>query len=181
MWFLFSELTRIFSSAENRDERSHRIFYGAFEIFNFFLEEITGGGFRNIFRDADCGGMGPVGGTERVIDVHIGEGCQGLGESVVILLFFRMETEIFQEHDVAGLHLGDETFDCRPDAIRGKNQNFAEQPLETFCDGGQTQLRIESALWPAEVGAEDDLCSLINGTIDGGKRGSNSGVVGDLQ
>ena len=120
-------------------------------------------------------------GAERVIDVDIGEGSQGLGESIVVLLFLRMEPEIFQQHDIARLHLGNEAFHGGADAIRSKDDLFPKQALETLGNGGQAEFGVKLSLRSTEVRTEDDFGSLIDRTINGREGRSDPGVVGNLQ
>jgi hypothetical protein len=92
-----------------------------------------------------------------------------------------VEAEVFQQHDVAGLHLGDETFDGRADTVRSKYHFLAKQSLEPFRYWGEAVFGIEFPLRPAEVRTQDHLRAFINRSVDGRKRGSNPGVVGNLQ
>ena len=175
-----ADLSRHFRSAENGDKRPNGVFDGAFEVFDFFLEEEAGGRGGNEFGDADGGGMGPVCGAERVVDIDIAEGRQGFGEAVVVFLFARMESEIFKEQDVARLHLGDKPFHGRADAIRCKQNVFAHEPSQAFCYRGQTVFGIELSVRSAEVRTEDHLGAVVDGSIDGRQGRANAGVVGDL-
>ena len=92
-----------------------------------------------------------------------------------------MEAEIFQQHDIAGFHFGDEAFNSGADAVRSKNHFFAEQALEAFRNGSQAEFRIEFSLWPPEVRAQNDFGALVDGAIDGGQCRSNPSVIGNLQ
>lgn len=50
--------------------------------------------------------MGTVRGTERVVDPHIAEGSQFLGETLVAFLFFLVETKVLEKKDFAGFQGG---------------------------------------------------------------------------
>ena len=45
--------------------------------------------------------MRAVRGAERVVDVDVGQRRQALREAGVVLLFFRMEAQVLEQHDAA--------------------------------------------------------------------------------
>ncbi len=47
------------------------------------------------------GGMGPVGGAESIIDINIAQSSQFGGKIRIIICFFRVVAQIFQQKDVA--------------------------------------------------------------------------------
>ena len=72
-------------------------------------------------------------------------------------------------------------FDGRPDAVRRENDFFTEQALQPFRYGRQAVFRIELPVGTAQVGTQDDLGPFIDDVIDGGQRGPDTGVIGDLK
>ena len=47
------------------------------------------------------GSVGAVRGAKRVVYIHFGQRSQLLGEFGIVLLFFRMEADILNQHHVA--------------------------------------------------------------------------------
>ena len=62
-----------------------------------------------------------------------------------------------------------------------KDHVLSEQPSQPLRDGRQAEFWIELALGAAEVRAENDFAAVVDHTVDGRKRGTDPGVVGDLQ
>src|SRR6188508_1943867 len=176
-----ADLPGDFCAAENGDERSYGIFDCTFEIFNFLLQQKARGGNGHVLRDPDRGSVGPMRGTEGIVDVDVAERSQRLRECLIIFFFAGMKAKIFEEHDVAGLHFGDEAFYIRADAVGGKDDVFSEQPSEPLRDGRQTEFWIERALRASEVGADNGFSAVVDHTVDCRKRGADPGIVGDLQ
>ena len=56
-----------------------------------------------IMGDALSGGMGAMSSAKGIVDIEIAEGCELAGESGIVLLLFRVEAQIFQQQDLAGL------------------------------------------------------------------------------
>src|SRR5689334_5018648 len=176
-----TDLSGYFGAAENGDERPDGNFHRAFEVFDFFLEQEAGGRSRNEFRDADCRRMGPMGGPERVIDIDVAERGERFAKRLVVLLFAIVEAKIFKQHDVAGLHLGDEIFYGRADTVRRKDHFLAEKAAQPFGNRSQAEFGIELAFRAAKVRTEDGFAAVVDDAVDGGKSRTDAGVVGDLQ
>src|SRR5439155_18785238 len=124
--------------------------------------------------------MRAMGGAEGVVDIDIGERREAPRERLVVFLLARVKTEVFQEEHVARLHPGDQFLDLRPDAIWREEDFFAQKALEPSGDRCQAVSRVRFAVGAAQVGAQDDLGPLIHGAVDGGQRGADPGIVGDL-
>ena len=59
-----------------------------------------------------------VRGAERIIDVDLGEAGQSPREVRIIFLFFGVKADIFQHHDIAGLHGLSQVFHLFANTIR---------------------------------------------------------------
>ena len=70
--------------------------------------------------------MRPVRRAEGVVDVHVREGGQLLGEAGIVGFLFRMEPHIFQEQDPAGLEGPRGLLGRRANAVRGGGHRLAE-------------------------------------------------------
>ncbi len=174
------DFPRDFGSAQDRHERSDRIGDRPLQIFDLLLHEVAGGGRLDEFRNAHDRRMRAMGGSEGVVDIDIGERGERPRKRVVVFLLARVKTEVFQEEHVARLHPGHQFLYLRPDAIRREDDFFAQETLEPSGDRCEAVARVRFALRAAQVGAQDDLGPLIHGTVDGGQRGADPGIVGDL-
>ncbi len=108
-----------------------------------------------------------------------------LGEAAVVLFFFGVEAEVFEEEGLAGLEVVGEFFGDLADAVRGEADVFigAEDVIEQFAeahdDGAQAHGVDALALGAAEVGGEDDLGLVADRVLDGGDGLADARVVGD--
>src|SRR5215831_9231617 len=75
-----------------------------------------------------------------------------------------METKIFEQHHVAGLHLGNETLHAMANTIRCQNE-----------------FRIELALRTTEVRTENGFSPIVDDAVDGGQGRTDTSIVGNLE
>src|SRR5262245_57749188 len=92
-----------------------------------------------------------------------------------------MKTKIFEQHDVARLHFGDQAFDVRADAVRRENNVFSQEPSKPLRNGRETEMGIERAFGATEVRADDRFTAVVDNAVDGRERRSDTGVVRNLQ
>ena len=133
---------------------------------------------------ADDRGVGPVGGSEGVVDVAVGQPGQGGGEvhrHLVIgaLGLPRLEPQVLQHHHRARGQPGGHGRRLLPDDLRGQGQLGGQHVAEPGGHRRQRVLRVGFALGPAEVGAGDDRRPLAQQPVDGGQRGPDAQVVVD--
>ncbi len=119
-------------------------------------------------------------GPEGVVDIHVGQRGQGLGEPLVVLLLAGVKAEIFEQKHVAGLHLAYQHLGLRPDTIFRKADFLPEQSLEAARDRCQAHARIHLPLGPVQVGAQDHTGAFVHRVIDGGEGASDAGIVRDV-
>ena len=91
------ELVRDLGAAEDGDEGSLRVFDRIAEIFDLFGNEIAGNGFIHIVDYADGGAVGAMGRAERVVDEHVCERTEFLGERGFVLGLFRSVTGVLKD------------------------------------------------------------------------------------
>ena len=73
---------------------------------------------------AEGAGVLAVGGAEGVVDVDVAELGQLLGEVGIVLFFFLVKAEVFQQQDFAVRSVGGGLFHFRTDAIVGKRHGL---------------------------------------------------------
>ena len=88
-------------------------------------------------RDALRGRMGPVRGAEGVVDVHVPEEASFRANSGSFFSSSGMETDVFQEHDIARLHRLHHRFRLRADAVGGKGHLSAQELRQPLGDGAR--------------------------------------------
>ena len=114
-----------------------------------------------------------MGGAKGVVNVDLGEGGELFGEGWVVGFFFRMEAEIFQEQNLAGLELAGKFRGNVTNAVGGKADIdveadvVVEQFAKAVDDGAQGILGVGLAFGAAEVRREDDLGVVADGVLDG--------------
>src|SRR5262245_9783387 len=128
--------------------------------------------------DAFNGGMGAVGRAERVIHVEVGERRQLFRKTFVVLFFFRVKTQVFQEyHVVIRPGLGYRARRRLADAVVGKHNGSPEQFLEPARNRPQAEFRVGFTLRTPEMACQDDGGPLLESEIDGWQRRPDAGVV----
>ena len=108
--------------------------------------------------------------------------CKALTSLSGLGLFLAAEPGVLQENDVAVLHLCDSLGCCiSGDMIVGDELDFLAELLgKALCNRCQGLTLVGSILDLAEMGAEDDLCALIDQLLNGGQSGNDTGLIGDL-
>ena len=96
------DLVADFCATENRDKRPRGIGQGFAEIVELFFHQQPGDGLLDVVRDADDRGVGPVRRAKGIANENaVTKRSELLRESFVVFLFFRMETNVFQQQDIA--------------------------------------------------------------------------------
>ena len=75
----------------------------AAEVFDLLLHQQTSRGLRYKPCDARGGSVRSMRRAKRIVDVNVAKAGELLRERVVVLLFFTMKAEIFEQQDVAVL------------------------------------------------------------------------------
>ena len=123
--------------------------------------------------------MGAVHCAEGVGHIELCHVCQGFGKVCVVLFFADVKTQIFQQHDLAGLQRGGFSLGVFADDVLGKDDFAAQQLAQTLCHGCQGQLFLPFALGLAQVGAGDHSGVVIQQVLDGGQRCTDALIVSD--
>ena len=124
--------------------------------------------------------MAPVGRRKCIIHIDIAQPRQLAGETLVVLLFFRMETEILQKNDVPFLHRRDRRFRLRADAVIDEDDVLAQQIGQPLRNGLQRVLLHPLAVRPPEMGRKYRLSLLIDHAPYGRKVRLYPRIVGDM-
>ena len=110
-------------------------------------------------------------GAEGVGYVYICQRSQFLGEVGVVLFFFLMETQILEKQYFAFPELACHLFGLLANAVRRKaDPDTRQQLLEPFRYGSEGKLHLALTLGPAQMGAEYDLCTVLEKILYSGQR-----------
>src|SRR6266550_6353037 len=133
-----------------------RITDDASEILQLFLHQQPGCSSRNMLRYADCRSVGAMRRAKGIVYVKpIAQPGELLGKGVVVLLFFLMKSQVFQQKDAAILHCHGPGFGLLPDAVCCKNNRSAEQTRKVFSYRSQAVLLEPRSLRTAQMGSEN--------------------------
>ena len=164
-------------AADHRDKRLFRVPHHPREGGDLGLHEKTGGLLPRAeepWRGRDRG-VRPVGGAEGVVDI-VREGRRQLrGEFGIIGLLARVEAEVLQQQEGAGLGVGD----GRIEAVLDKTNRAPEGLGEDRRHRGQAVGRVRNPLGLAEVGAGGDHRCPLAEPPQRRQRGDDPGVVLD--
>src|ERR1700676_4596114 len=169
-----------FCSAENRYEWARGIGERLPEIGELFFHQQAGGGCFDEARDAHDGSVGAMRGAESVANEEtVAERGELFRESFVVLLFFGMEANVFEQQNFAVAKRFALGFGDRAGAIRGKANGFANERFELFRDREKRKLGVGTALGAPEVRSKDQAAAFLNGEAKRGERFADASVVGD--
>ena len=115
-----------------------------------------------------------------VVHIDVAIAGQLLGKFGVVLRLFLMEAQVFQQDDLAVLHVCDRFVRALADDIRREGHFIGEQPLQAARHRREREFRLEFPLRAAEVRAKDDLCVLAEQILDGRERGLDARLVRDF-
>ncbi len=170
------EFVRDLRAAEDGDERPLGRSQRLAEVFDFVGHQESGSRLGHVVHDALGRGVRAVRRPERIVDVHVGQARERLGERRIVLLFLRVEAQVLEQDDAAAVgrdHVGRRG----PDAVRRERDRPVEQRGQMIGDGLQRELRIGLALGASEVRREDDRGALIERVGDGRQRRPDPRVV----
>jgi len=142
--------------------------------------------------------------TERIVDVAIGIRSEPLdelflralfqcllgsllllvgsvfGQAAGLALLLGIETQVFEQHHLAGLEVCSHLSGLLAHAVAGKHHLHAQ----AFLDGGddllQRELGIGILLGTSQVRHQDDRAALFEHLLDGGDRRTDAGIVRHL-
>src|SRR6266436_1932355 len=120
------------------------------------------GGLLDEACDADDGSMRAMRGAEGITDEKaVAESGELFRKGLVVLFFFGMEADIFEQEDIAvgeGFAL---RFRNGPDTVRGESNRPADEFLELLGYLHQRVFRIGAALGAAEMRSEYEAAALL--------------------
>ena len=142
------ELVRDLGAADDRHERAIRVVQRLAEVGDLGGHQQAGRGHRHVRDDALGRGVGAVRRAERVVDVDVDALGELLGEAGVVLLLFRVEAQVLEQHDAGRAGGGD----CRADAVVGEGDGRAQELGQPRRDRPQAQLGVRARPWGGRGG-----------------------------
>jgi hypothetical protein len=126
------------------------------------------------------GRVGAMGGSERIVDVDVGETGERGRQLRVVLRLTGLEAAVLEHQHLARPQSAGERFDLRPDDRGRRGHRLPQELAETGGHGRHRQVRIGRAIRAAQVGDQDRACPALAQQLDRRQRGADPGVVGDL-
>src|SRR5580700_1950946 len=89
-----------------------------------------------------------------------------------------MESDVFEQHYISiakrlALRL------CFGSDTIGRKFDLSEELAQPVGDGSEAILRIDLALWPAEMGGQDQTCAALDGQTKSRQRLADARIVAD--
>ena len=119
-------------------------------------------GHRDIFRDADGGGMGSVCRSKR-IDIHVAKRCEGL-EKVSSFCSSPAWKRRFSSSMTSPTFIFATRFSMFGPMQSGKDHVLSQQSAQALGNRREAEFGIELAFWPAEVRAQNGFAAVVNHT-----------------
>ena len=188
------DLGRNFRPADDRRERAPGIQHQTIDRLQFVLhhvaEHLVVGEF---IGDQGCRGVCAVRGAESVVDVAVGirsqpldelflRGfdrffCSGLllfrsifGKSAGLALLLGVETQVFEQHHLAGLEVSSCFGRFFSHAVAGENHGFAQQLFDRGYDLSERIFHIVVLLGPSQMRHQDYRAARVEYLADRGDR-----------
>ena len=117
--------------------------------------------------------MFAMGGAEGVVAVNIAEFGEGFGEVGIVLFFFLVEAEIFQEENFAILERIGGLFGGKADGVVGEFDGLVQKLAKAIGDGFERIFRF------GQVRHEDQAAAALDDTFDRWQSLSDSTIIGD--
>ena len=141
------DLVADFCAADDGDEGPRGIRDRFADVGEFFFHQQAGGGLLHETRDADDRRVSAMSGAKGVADEQaVAKLRELLRESFVVLLFFRMEADVFEEQNAAVGERLAFRFGVGADAIGGESDGRSEQLGQLLGDRRQRIFRIGTTL-----------------------------------
>ena len=154
------ELVRHLRAAEDGHERPLGTLEHAAEILDFLRHQQSGRRLRDVMDNPFCGGVRAVRRAEGVVDVHVGERGELAGEVGVVLLLFRMEAQVFEQHDTARTGLLDRARRAgSPMASSAKTTGRPSSSASRSATGFSEYSGLGLPFGRPEVGRQNDGCA----------------------
>ena len=174
-----ADLVGDLEAAQHDDERTRRVAEQTPEDLDLLGHEQAGHrGY--VVRDALRGGVRPVRGAERVVDVHVAERRQLPRELSVVARLLRVETQVLEQEHVARPQRGRRLRGRGADTVVRGRDGAAEQLREARRHRGHAQLVHHLPFGTAEVGHEHQRAPLVDQVLDGRQGGADARVVDDV-
>ena len=119
--------------------------------------------------------------AEGIVDINIAELGELLGKTRIVLLFFGVEPQVFEQQDLAvsQIHRRLQRF-VAVGALDERDLPVGEQLGEALGDRLQRVLRLRLALRATEMRQQHDARPPIEQQLERGDRGTDARVVGDV-
>ena len=134
-----ADLVADFGAAEDGDERLLGVLQGPAQILQFLFHEQSGGGFLHELGDADGGGVGAMRRAEGIVDVEVGELGELPGEFLVVVFFFGVEAQVFEQQRLAFFQLEWPFLRLPGRRTRDRSRRFRRAPVlcRAACAGAR--------------------------------------------
>ena len=107
-----------------------------------------------------------MGGAEGVVDVHVRQAREPLGEAGIVVLLPGVEAEVLEHDDLTRARPGDQTLHRLADAVGRELDRDAERTAQVVGDGTERQLRRRPALRAAQVRGDDRQAAVLEDVAD---------------
>ena len=138
------------SAADNSNERMQRVGYSLTYILDFLFQQ-EACSCRQEVGYAFNRSVSAVRYTEAVIDIQVCQRSQLLGKVHVVLFLFLMETQVFQQQDMARFQFAGSSLCSLANAVRSKKNFFAQQLAQVLRYGSQRQFLFNLSFRTAEM------------------------------
>ena len=120
-------------------------------------------------------------GTKCIVDIDVSQTGKLLREGLFVFGFFFSEADIFQQDDIARMHCEGQCLCIFADHFLVLRQldRLTEQLAQSGSDRSQREFFLVFTLRSAQVGAEDDLCLMVDQVLDGWQSSHDALVVGN--
>ena len=171
-----ADLVADLGAADNSGKGTLRMGNGAAEEADLLFQEEARRAGQEVCHSLDRR-VGPMRNAEAVIHIQIGQGGQFFCEIQVVLFFFRMETQVFQEQDLARFQLGRRRFRFRADTVCRERDRLSQQFFQMPGHGGQGIFRIHLPFRASEMRHQNDSGAVPDQILDRRQGRSHAVVV----
>ena len=178
-----TELVGNLGTTEDHGVGAFRIVDGLAQALDFLGDQEAGCRGKDLSNVVD-GSLLAVHDTEAVGDKDVGQGgellCEGLAFGVVLGGFCSVETDVFEQNDLAFTQLCDSCASGVPHGVFCQGDLGSGHFGQTFGNGSQRVVGVHLTLGASQVGGDDDLGTRVQQGAQGRQSGLDTAVIGDV-
>src|SRR5207237_100526 len=100
------------------------------------------------------------------------------GEFRIVRFFFWLKADVFQQGNIALLHVPNDLFRCGPDGVLTEDDRTMDEPMQVISDRTKRIFFDALSFWPTEMRHQNRLRAVFAQIVDGRQAFPNARIIG---